>query len=70
MKSQDFLDWMDRCGIKYATDVAAKLGLARETARKMVEAARAGHDVPVKRTVALAMTAIANSLRPWDEYDR
>lgn len=70
MKSQHFLDWMDRCGIRYATDVGTELGLSRETARKMVEAAKAGQDVPMKRTVSLAMTALANSLKPWDQYER
>ena len=70
MKAQDFLAWMDATGNSTAIAVCDTLGIARETGRKMVAEAKAGRDVPVKRTVALAMTAAANDLRPWDEYKR
>lgn len=70
MKAQHFLDWMERAGCNSAVAVGEALGLARETARKLVADAKAGRDVAVKRPVALAMTALANNLRPWDEYNR
>lgn len=70
MTSQQFLAWMEHSGCNNAVAVGEALGLARETARKMVAEAKAGKDVPIKRSVALAMTALANGLRPWDEYQR
>lgn len=70
MKAQQFLDWMERADCKSAVAVGEALGLARETARKLVADAKAGKDVSVKRPVALAMTALANDLRPWNEYER
>ena len=70
MKAQDFLAWMDATGNANAVAVHKSLHIARETARVMVEAARDGRDVSVKPTVALAMTALAQGLKPWDEYER
>lgn len=70
MKSQDFLAWMETTGNTSGVAVAEALGMARETARVMVAEAKAGNDVHPKKTVQLAMTAIANNLRQWGEYDR
>lgn len=70
MKAQDFLAWMDATGNTSALAVAGALGMARETARAMVSDAKAGNDVHPKRAVQLAMTALANNLRPWGDYDR
>lgn len=70
MKAQDFLAWMDAVGIKTATDVGRTLGLSREWSRRYVVAAKAGEEVDMKLSTRLAMTALANGLRPWDEYER
>ena len=70
MKSQVFLDWMGAVGARFAVDVAEILGLSRVTATNLVSAAKAGHDVEVKKTVALAMSATAQRLKPWDDYER
>ncbi len=70
MKSQVFLDWMDAVGAKSGADVARILDTARNTSQAWVSAARAGDDVPIKKHVALAMSAVAQHLKPWDEYRR
>ena len=61
---------MKHTGCRSAADVVRHLGVGRNHAQGMVAAAEAGADVEIKRTVALAMTAIANGLRPWDDYER
>lgn len=70
MKAQDFLSWMQVTGCKSAADIIRTLGVARNIAQVWVASAEAGEDVAIKRTVALAMTAVANGLRPWDDYER
>lgn len=70
MKAQDFLSWMDAVGARFGTDVMDILGLSRNTATQLVTAAKAGQDLDIKRTVALAMSATAQKLRPWDDYER
>ncbi len=70
MKAKEFREWMQRTGCRSAVDVVRHLGIGRNQAQDMVAAAEGGADIDVKRTVALAMTAIANGLRPWDDYER
>lgn len=70
MKAQEFMEWMRLTGCRSAADVVRQLGIGRNQAQQMVAAAEAGADIDAKRTLALAMTAIANGLRPWDEYER
>lgn len=70
MKAQVFLDWMTTTGCRTAADVSERLGLSRNIAQTMVATAKAGQDVETKQYVALAMTALANGLRPWDAYMR
>ncbi|MDO5620235.1 MAG: hypothetical protein Q4G24_02055 [Paracoccus sp. (in: a-proteobacteria)] len=62
MTAQDFLDWMAHEHCRTAADIVRTLKCGRTQAERWVSAARAGQDVEVKRTVALAMTAIALSL--------
>jgi len=70
MTSQDFLAWMDRCGLKTARAVETALGLGRNAAARYVAAAKAGEDVELPRYMGLAMSAFAQDLKPWDEYRR
>ena len=70
MKAQQFQEWMHRTGCRSAADVVRLLDIGRNTAQAMVAEAEAGQELQVKRTVALAMTAVANCLRPWDDYER
>lgn len=70
MKAQQFQEWMHRTGCRSAADVVRLLDIGRNTAQAMVAEAEAGQDLQIKRTVALAMTAVANGLRPWDDYER
>ncbi len=70
MTAQDFLDWMDRCGLKTARSVEDALGTGRNAAARYVAAAKAGKDVALPRYMRLAMSAFAQQLKPWDEYRR
>lgn len=70
MKAQDFLAWMDAVGARFAADMVEKIGINRNTAQEWLALAKDGHDVPVKRSVALAMSAVAQGLKPWDSYER
>lgn len=70
MKAQDFLNWMAATGTKTGKEVSERVGLHRTTAQDLVALAKSGEDLPIKRTVALAMTAVAQGLKPWDEYER
>lgn len=70
MKAQDFQAWMERMGIRFGADVERLLGVGRNQAVAWVTTAGLGKDVPIKKSVALAMTALANDLKPWDEYER
>lgn len=70
MTARDFLDWMDHCGLRTARAVEAALGLGRNAAARYVAAAKAGEDIDLPRYTRLAMTAHAQGLKPWDEYER
>lgn len=70
MTAQEFLSWMDQCGFKSARQVEEAVGWGRNAAARHVAAAKAGQDVDVPRYVALAMSAIAQGLKPWNEYQR
>jgi hypothetical protein len=70
MNSRQFLRWMEITGCKSARDVSDRLKISHRFAQDIVQAARAGTDPPVKPTVALAMSAVAQGLKPWDEYER
>ncbi|MFH5772698.1 hypothetical protein ACHFJ0_00525 [Paracoccus sp. NGMCC 1.201697] len=67
MHAQDFLTWMARCDLKTARQVEAALGLGRNAAARYVAAAKAGQDVDLPRYMGLAMAAVAQGLKPWDE---
>lgn len=70
MKAQDFLSWMETTGYKSAADIVRHLDVGRNLAQRWLTSAQAGEDLPIKKTVALAMTAAANGLLPWDELER
>ncbi|TCL09155.1 hypothetical protein BXY66_1200 [Shimia isoporae] len=67
MKAQDFLDWMEKADARYAADIVRHLDCGRNRAQAMKNAAEEGEDVPVNRTTALAMSAIAAGLPAWGE---
>jgi hypothetical protein len=67
MRAQDFLAWMDAVQARFAADVSASIGVNRNTAQEWLALARDGNDVPVKRTIALAMTAAALGALPWGD---
>ena len=70
MTAQDFLDWMQKCGFKSARQVETALGWSRNAAARYVADAKAGREVDVPKYVALAMSAVVNGLKPWNEYER
>lgn len=70
MTAQEFLSWMDHCGLKSARQVEAALGWGRNAAARHVRAAKAGENVEVPAYIALAMSAVAQQLKPWNEYRR
>lgn len=70
MTAQEFLNWMETVGFHKAVQVSDALGISRNNAQEIVADVKAGRDIKVKRTVALAMSAIAQGLKPWDEYER
>ena len=65
MKAQKFIDWMETVGISKAADIVRLLGISRNHAQIMVKTAKAGNDVEIKLSLALAMSAVANGLEPW-----
>ncbi|OCC05146.1 hypothetical protein BA190_09525 [Labrys sp. WJW] len=65
MRGQDFLRWMDVVGARFAGDVAERLGTGRNIAQRWLALAKAGEDVPVQHSYALAMSALASGLKPW-----
>ena len=67
MKAEQFIDWMQKTGCRSAADIVRCLDLGRNSAQVMVASAEAGEDIELKRTVALAMSAVANGLRPWGD---
>lgn len=67
MEARDFLRWMEAVGARFAADVVEKIDVNRNTAQQWLALAKEGRDVPVKRTVALAMSAAVHGLEPWGE---
>jgi len=70
MEARDFLRWMQAVNARFAADISERLDINRNTAQQWLALAKEGKDVPVKRTIALAMSAVAQGLKAWDEYDR
>jgi hypothetical protein len=70
MKAQAFRAFLEKQAIRTAAKFAELTGVNRNTSQEYFALADAEQDVPVKRTVALAMSAIAQGLKPWDEYER
>jgi hypothetical protein len=69
MKAQDFLDWADKTGNRHAADLVRETGMSRNDAQKLYRAAKAGEDLEIRQTLALAMSAIAAGLKPWGERE-
>lgn len=67
MKAQDFLDWAEKTGNRFAADMVRETGMSRNDAQKLYRAAKSGEDVEIRRQLALAMSAIAAGLGPWGE---
>ncbi len=67
MKADDFLNWMEKAKCSSAIDVVRVLGVGRNQAQQWVASAKAGDDVEVKLTVALAMSARAHQLNRWPD---
>ncbi len=65
MTSEDFKSWMNETGIRRASQIVALLGVARNSAQIWVNDAKAGRDVKIKPTVALAMSAVAAGIPAW-----
>jgi len=53
-----------------AADIVRQLGVHRTVACEWLKLAKAGEGVHVKRLQALAISAIAQVLKPWDKYER
>ncbi|MDB6455003.1 hypothetical protein [Falsirhodobacter sp. 20TX0035] len=70
MTAQDFLAWMDHCGLKTAKQVEEALGWGRNAAARHVASAKVGRSVDIPRYMSLAMSAYSQGLKPWDEYRR
>ena len=70
MTAQEFLDWMERSGLKTARDAERALGWGRNAAARHVAAAKSGQDVDLPKYIGLAMSAYAQGLKSWDEYGR
>ena len=70
MRNQDFKDWLQTTGIKSGAHLSNTLGVGRNQAQRAIAAAKLGEDVTVKKTFALGMTALAQGLKPWDDYNR
>ena len=70
MNAQDFRKWIEATGGPNATEAAALLGVGRNLMQRWFAAARADKDVPVGKSYALAMSAVAQGLKPWDDYKR
>ena len=65
MKSQEFMEWRKATGCRFAEGFVEAVGVSRGTAQGYYRAAKAGKDVPISRSVALAMAAVAAGLKPW-----
>jgi hypothetical protein len=65
MTAQEFSEWMDATGCRFAADIVEKIGLSRNLAQRILSDVKDGKDVEIKPTVALAMSAAAAGLEPW-----
>ena len=67
MKAQDFLAWTEATGLTSARLISEALDASRNKCQSWLKSASDGVDIDVKRTDALAMTAIYHKMSPWDE---
>lgn len=69
MRAQEFNEWACKTGIRSAADMVRATGMSRNLAQEIYKAAAEGRDVEIKRSLALAMSAIAAGLKPWGEQE-
>ncbi len=67
MKPQEFMAWRNATGCRFAERFVDAVGVSRGTAQGYYRAAKAGKDVPISKSIALAMAAVAAGLKPWGE---
>ncbi len=67
MKPQHFMAWRHATGCRFAERFVDAVGVSRGTAQAYFRAAKAGRDVPISKSVALAMAAVAAGLEPWGQ---
>ncbi|MCV6548542.1 MAG: hypothetical protein OIF56_14890 [Cohaesibacter sp.] len=70
MDAQVLQNWLDHMGLKKGTDLSKALGWNRNRAQEIIKAMKAGEAVELKKVDELAMSALAQNLKPWSEYDR
>ena len=70
MTAQRFDAWRETVGARFAADFVRLLGVHRSVAEPWLTLAKAGADAPVRHPEAFAMSAIAQGLKPWDEYEK
>lgn len=59
--------WRNATGCRFAERFVDAVGVSRGTAQGYYRAAKDGRDVPISKSIALAMAAVAAGLRPWGE---
>ncbi|WP_319498099.1 hypothetical protein [uncultured Cohaesibacter sp.] len=70
MNAQDFQRWLDVMKITKATQLVETIGWSRIHAQKIMAAVKSGESVTLKQVDELAMSALAQGLRKWSDYDR
>ncbi len=59
MKPQQFMEWRNATGCRFAERFVDAVGVSRGTAQGYYRAAKAGKEVPISKSIALAMAAVA-----------
>lgn len=70
MKAQTFLAWCKRMNIKKASELVALTDWSRNRCQLLMNDAEAGKSVQIKKSDDLAMSALAQGLKKWSDYDR
>ena len=70
MDAQDFKRWLDQMQITKASELVEAIGWSRIHAQKIMSAVKSGEPVNLKKVDELAMSAIAQGLKKWSDYER
>ncbi len=69
MEADIFRTWLDTTGTKTARKLTEQLGWSKQKAERIMQSVKANEPAKVNQVDELAMSAVAQGLRKWSNYE-